>query len=201
MDRDSIIDTLTAAFSDGSLPMEEFERRVELANRTDTADALRALVEDLPRPAADAPPLPARTGRSVATRRTAVAGRPSLAYLENPGPSPGQGEIVSIFSSNRRVGRWTAPLKLEIESIFGSGYVDLREALIPREGMRIEAVGIFGSTSIVVPEGVNVRVESTTIFGSVTGGEIRAEDPSAPTIVIEAVAIFGSVGVQVKSRE
>ncbi len=173
--------------------MEEFERRVELANRTDSADALRALITDLPRHVSDSPPAPApapaRTSGTVP------------AYLENPGRPPAQDELISIFSTNHRVGRWTASRKMEVTSIFGSGNVDLREAMIPRGGIKIEAVGIFGSTTIVVPEGVNVRVQRVTIFGSVSDGGNRIENPSAPTLEIEAIGIFGSVNILVKARE
>ena len=186
-ERERVIDRLTAAYASNALTVEEFERRVESANKSDDAARLRELLTDLPRETADAPPVPARADRDAA-------------YLINRGRVPKKDEFAAIFSSAERVGTWTAALRFEAAAIFGSGHIDLRNALIPREGMKIEAAGIFGSLSIVVPEGVNLRVRNFSIFGSATGGGSVPGDPDAPTIEIEAVGIFGSCAVKVSRR-
>jgi hypothetical protein len=54
-ERDRTIDALTAAFAAGELTMEEFEKRVETANRTNDEIALRRLLADLPRFSGDMP--------------------------------------------------------------------------------------------------------------------------------------------------
>jgi hypothetical protein len=185
--REATIERLTAAFTEGLLPMEEFERRVELANRTEESEALRSLTADLPRVQGDRPP--------ERTKRNSTG-----TYLINEGKAPTKDEVVSIFSSVQRTGNWAAPRKLDAVALFGSSHVDLRDALLPRDGIKIDAVAIFGSVSIIVPEGVNLRVRNVAIFGSAGGGGNRLEDEDAPTIEIEAVGIFGSANVLIKRR-
>jgi hypothetical protein len=185
-ERESTIQRLTEAFANGILPMEEFERRVELANRTAEREALRLIAADLPLAREDRQPARAKSN--------------SGAYLVNSGRVPEKDEVVSLFSSVQRVGNWTAPHKLDAVALFGSSHIDLRNALIPREGMHIDSVGIFGSVTIIVPEGVNVHVKNVAIFGSAAGGGTQIEDEDAPTIEIEAVGIFGSASVQIKRR-
>jgi hypothetical protein len=182
--------------------MDEFERRVELANRADDSAALRKLVEGLPLDAADFAPPPARVQGASGAKDGGSAPRADResAYLVNRGRVPKKDEFAAIFSSAERVGSWTAALHFEAAAIFGSGHIDLRNALIPREGIKIEGVGIFGSLTIVVPEGVNLRVRNISIFGSATGGGNSLNDPDAPTIEIEAVGIFGSCAVKVSKR-
>ena len=79
-------------------------------------------------------------------------------------------------------------------AIFGGVDCDLRDAIVEKD-CRILAVAIFGGVDIIAPKGVNVKVESTSIFG---GTEDTCErDPAAPvTIYIDTVSIFG--GVEIK---
>uniref|UniRef100_UPI0026EC23E0 LiaF domain-containing protein n=1 Tax=Gracilinema caldarium TaxID=215591 RepID=UPI0026EC23E0 len=91
----------------------------------------------------------------------------------------------------------TLPKRLDSVAILGSCLIDLRQADIPPQGGRIEAVGIFGSVQILVPPGLNVRVNGVSILGSTSGNGDIVGDPAAPWVEIEAVAIFGSVEVKV----
>lgn len=79
-------------------------------------------------------------------------------------------------------------------AVFGGVDCDLRDALIEQD-CRIKAVAIFGGVDIIAPKGVNVKVESTSIFGGTD--DTCERDPSAPvTIYIDTVSIFG--GVEIK---
>lgn len=194
--RDAVMERLTSAYARGIIDVEEFERRAAEVAGSAVGDDLKRLVADLPRDPEEAPPPPA-AGRGTPRAAERAA---SASFRVNPGPSPARGEIVALFSSSQRVGRWTAPRRLEAIGLFGSCHVDLRDADIPADGMKIEAVGIFGSVGVIVPEGVEVRVSSVAVFGSSGGGD-RAGEPGAPVVEIEAVGIFGSAGVVVKPRD
>lgn len=223
-DRDRTIEALTAAFAAGELSMDEFERRVETANRTDDAATLRQMLSDLP-PEYQLLPQGFTTTGSSSSAKAKPYGRdwkdaawhyrdryrhgpqgPDATYsmgtrgsADNSMGCRGRGKAdqVAIFSSSRRVGRWTLAKKLDSVAIFGSCLIDLRQADIIPEGGRIEAVALFGSVQILVPPGLNVRVSGVPIFGSVTGSGDIIGDDDAPWIDIEGVAIFGSVEIKV----
>ena len=61
------------------------------------------------------------------------------------------------------------------------------------KGMDLEA--IFGGIDIFVPEGYNVKVESTSIFGGVDNKKMTFDEKNK-TIYIKAVCIFGGVDVK-----
>jgi hypothetical protein len=204
-ERDRTIDALTAAFAAGELSMDEFERRVETANRSDDAATLRRLLADLTRFASDTPSTMTTTGPGAHWS----TGSRSSGSSHYSGPwgagkdndygrrRAGKADQVAIFSSSRRIGRWTLAKKLDSVAIFGSCLIDLRQADIPPEGGRIDGVALFGSVQILVPQGLNVRVNGVSIFGSATGSGDIVGDDDAPWIDIEGVAIFGSVEVKV----
>ncbi|AEJ20296.1 DUF1707 SHOCT-like domain-containing protein [Gracilinema caldarium] len=194
-ERDRTIDALTAAFAAGDLSMEEFEARVAIANRSDDSVQLRRLLADLPREFQQAPVGFTTTG-SVASRDWKQYAQE---YKDRYRHADRKADQVAIFSSSRRVGRWTLTKQLDSVAIFGSCLIDLRQADIPPVGGRIEAVGLFGSVQILVPPGLNVRVSGVSIFGSATGSGDIIGDSDAPWVEIEGVAIFGSVEVKVVS--
>lgn len=193
MDRDEAVERLTKAFSAGTIDMDEFERRVDQAQTADEME-LRRLLRDLDR---DAGPSSSPAGRRP---RTDPAPGATESFIVNEGRVPRKGEFAAIFSSAERRGSWTAPQKLDAAAIFGSGHLDLREARLPARGMRIAAAAIFGSLGVIVPEGVNVRIRGFSIFGSSSGSDEIFVRDGAPWIEIEAVAIFGSCGVQIRPR-
>ena len=82
----------------------------------------------------------------------------------------------------------------ELTAIFGGVECDLRGAIIEKD-CKIKATAIFGGIDIFVPNGVNVKVSSTNIFGG-TGDECEHMPNSPVTIYVEAVSIFGGVDLK-----
>ena len=82
----------------------------------------------------------------------------------------------------------------EFNAIFGGIECDLRGAIVEHDCM-IKANGVFGGVDILLPKGVNVKVDSNAVFGGVD--ELYTNDPDAPvTIYIKAAAIFGGVDIK-----
>lgn len=82
-----------------------------------------------------------------------------------------------------------------LEAVFGGVQCDLREAKI-EEDVMITANSTFGGITIRVPEDVNVKVASTSVFGGVSDNRKRRDEEAEHTVYINATCIFG--GVEVK---
>lgn len=81
----------------------------------------------------------------------------------------------------------------ELTAAFGSVKCDLRNALIEKD-CAIKVSAVFGGIDILVPSNVNVKVDSTSIFGGITNKTDSYKD--APTIYINGICMFG--GVEIK---
>ena len=82
----------------------------------------------------------------------------------------------------------------EFVAIFGGIDADLRGAIIEKDCV-IDATAVFGGISIKVPHGVNVKVESTSIFGGTDNKAKRDHIDGIPTIYIKTVSIFGGADI------
>ncbi len=83
----------------------------------------------------------------------------------------------------------------ELYALFGGVTCDLREAFIEQDCV-IKANAIFGGIDILVPEGVNVKVHSTSIFGGVDSKKHQNSSGNSYTIFVHANCIFGGVDIK-----
>ncbi len=85
----------------------------------------------------------------------------------------------------------------ELTAVFGGIDFDMRDAKL-KEDVAIEADAIFGGITIFVPEGANVEVCSTSLFGGASDkrGSSKKDEKKTPTIYVDATAVFG--GVEIK---
>ena len=82
----------------------------------------------------------------------------------------------------------------KLDAVFGGIKCDLRGAVINGDCV-INASAVFGGIDIYVPENLNVKVSSNSIFGGVSGKE-RRNNPSNHTLYLNVTCLFG--GVEVK---
>ena len=94
---------------------------------------------------------------------------------------------------------WQAPRNLTTLCVFGGCNIDFRKAVVPEEGVAISCLCLFGGVDIVVPPGMRVRVRGVGIFGGFDRTANEVDDPYAPTIVVEGLALFGGVSVRVRA--
>ena len=83
----------------------------------------------------------------------------------------------------------------EISAIFGGVKCDLRHAIIEKD-CAITASAIFGGIDIYLPDNVNVKISSNSIFGGVSEEKHRPYVEGAVTVYINATCIFG--GAEIK---
>lgn len=81
----------------------------------------------------------------------------------------------------------------ELTATFGGVKCDLRNAIIEKD-CAIQVSAIFGGIDIFVPDNINVKVSSNSIFGGMSNK--TAAHPNAPTIYISGTCMFG--GVEIK---
>ena len=81
------------------------------------------------------------------------------------------------------------------DAVFGGIEMDLRQAII-EEDCVLELTAIFGGIDILLPEGVNVDIKSTSIFGGISDKRKKTDVDSAPTVYIDGTCMFGGVDVK-----
>ncbi len=81
----------------------------------------------------------------------------------------------------------------ELNAIFGGIECDLRNAVIEKD-CAVKASAIFGGIDILVPDNVNVKVDSVSIFGGVSNKTAAKKD--APTIYVSGTCLFGGVDIK-----
>ncbi len=110
------------------------------------------------------------------------------------GKKEGQESIIATFSA-QKVDKDNEEFKsAELEAIFGSVMLNLRNANISNEAY-IKSTSIFGGIEIIVPSGVNVKVKSTPIFGGVSN-RCKNQKENEKTIYIDAFSLFGGVDIK-----
>lgn len=85
--------------------------------------------------------------------------------------------------------------KVKIKTFMGGVNLDLRNASIS-EDIKIKCKSFMGGINIRVPEGVNVVIQGTSLFGGVTNFVPTLEGEGIPTIYIEAVQVIGGLCVK-----
>ncbi len=100
----------------------------------------------------------------------------------------------AVFSSQKIELKEINANRIKTEVVFGAIRLNLREAEL-KDNMMIESGAIFGNILINVPEDVNVKIISTSIFGTVTDRVKRNYVENNKTICINATTLFGGVNI------
>lgn len=83
----------------------------------------------------------------------------------------------------------------ELNAVFGGIKCDLRGAIIEKDCV-INASAIFGGIDIFVPDYVNIKVRSNSIFGGVSDKKHTNSPNNTVTLYINGTGLFG--GVEIK---
>ncbi|MGW7369242.1 DUF1707 SHOCT-like domain-containing protein [Streptomyces sp. NPDC054841] len=177
-DRDRIADILREALAEGRIDAEEHSDRIDSVYRAKTVGELEPLVRDLPttRPR----PQPA-----------------SYKYGPEDTSAPAD-NLVAVFSSSTRKGRWRVGPRTNAFSLFGSIEIDLTEAMFGQRLTVINATSIFGNVEVRVPENISLRGSGTGVFGNFEVLTLEATDPEAPVVVVNGYSVFGNVEAKPK---
>lgn len=87
----------------------------------------------------------------------------------------------------------------EIICAFGGGQLDMREAVLNKDGAKLSIVCAFGGVDLIVPEDMKVKVTGIPVFGGWSNKTSNTEGKAGPTLEIDAVVAFG--GFEIKNHE
>lgn len=181
--KERVVQDLADHFAQDRLSLPEYERRVELAYRASSVDALKDLTRDL------APLPPAR----IAPAAMATPGELRLAPLTRPKT------FLALMSGVVRRGTWTAPARIRAVACMGGIGLDLREATLTAPVTDIYVFALMGGVEIIVPPGVRLETDGFAIMGGFEDQlkEPASRDPDLPVIRVRGLAIMGGVEARV----
>lgn len=187
-DRDRIADILRDAVAEGRLTAEEHADRIDSVYRAKTVAELEPLVQDLPAPGGGARREPAPAAYDP-LGPTDPAEHSGAVTAEN---------LVAVFSSSTRKGRWRIGRRTNAFALFGSVEIDLTEALFGQRLTVINATSLFGNVEVRVPENITLRGSGTGIFGNFEVDTLEAHNPEAPVVVVNGYSVFGNIEAKPK---
>lgn len=103
----------------------------------------------------------------------------------------------AIFSRLERRGPWNIPVRSSWRSIFGTVVLDLRQARLAGPDSELVISNVFGTVTVVVPDGVAVEVTGGGMFASQVIDTPALPPPAgAPTLRIRASGPGGTLYVR-----
>lgn len=107
--------------------------------------------------------------------------------------------LHATFGSIRREGRWVVPVRVPLLALFGTVELDLREAILQRRHIVIDAQVLAGRIRMIVPDGVRVDVTGRSILSS-SDVRVRPEG-SGPVVEVSGMLVLGSVKARTPKRK
>ncbi len=188
-DRHRVAEVLRHAAGEGRIDLHELDQRLEATYQAKTYGELVPITVDLPVAGSVHPPTPANMDPSVS--------RPAGL----PVPAADHASSVSILSDVKRVGVWQPGDSHTAFTLMGGVTLDLREAVLVRRELVINASAVMGEIKVIVNATTAVVVEGVGVMGEYS--ESRPRVPAelgadSPVVRLRGIALMGSVHVQRK---
>jgi len=109
---------------------------------------------------------------------------------------PAAGEITAVLGNESRKGHWVVPAQLTVRSVLGDCHLEMQQAVIGQHVTTVDATVRFGSMTIFVPDGIDVRMTGRAVLGA-KSSELSGEPrPGAPVIVVHCDVFCGAIAVR-----
>jgi len=110
------------------------------------------------------------------------------------------GEISALLGNESRKGSWVVPPHLTLRSVLGDVHLEMQHAVIRQHVTTIDATVRFGSVTIFVPDGIEVRLTGRAVLGA-KSSTLRGEPrPGAPVIEVRCDVLCGALTVREPAR-
>jgi len=179
--RDRTITALCQHFANDRLTVEEFEQRLDVANRAGAVSDLDALLSDLP---ATTSPAPAAMPFAAAP----------TSHIRD------QQTLVAIMGGVERKGRWQPARSTLVVAVMGGAELDFREVQLPPGETEITLICVMGGAELIVRPDMNIDTGGFAIMGGFASRhDVQpGHDPNAPVLKINGFALMGGVDLQVR---
>jgi hypothetical protein len=170
-DREEALRALRQALVDGRITAEQHSERVSKVLAARYIAELENLTADIPH----------------GERLTVKADNAALVRA-------GTQQARAILRSASLRPRGEVAQRLRSWAVWGNAEIDLRDAVIPSDGLDVKVWAYLGDVTVVVPPNVRVSLVATPLLGRVvddTGSPV-----AAPTVRIRALALFGDINVR-----
>jgi uncharacterized protein DUF1707/cell wall-active antibiotic response 4TMS protein YvqF len=188
-DRDRAAAVLSEAMAEGRLTAEEHSERLDAIYAARTGADIAPIVSDLPGAAGALAPAGLMLPQPVSAWSATPAGKPA--------------RMISIFSGTEKKGAWQVPADIDTVNVFGGTSLDLRQAVLPGNEIRIRAICVFGGVDITVPPEMTVIDSGFSLFGGrdTPSDSDEAAQPGAPVLRLHGICIVGGISVSRKRRK
>lgn len=171
-ERDQALAALRDAVGEGRLTLEELAARSELALGARTREELARVTADLP-----------------------------ALHPAEPGCTAGRRWLFGIMGGGTHRGRWRVAPSVAVVNVMGGTDLDLRQAVVEGDEVRITIWSLMGGSTITVPEGVDVAMGGFALMG---GDDLDVEGPparvGAPVVRVRAYSLMGGNTVKTAAR-
>lgn len=181
--REETIDQLIFNYSHGVISSAAFERRLDQAMNSESHKEIVDLVADLT----------LKADNSYNDRKEHQF-TPSYSTSNNDDVL----SLKSILGNVERSGQWYVPKVITVNSILGEAMLDFTDAVFQHQNVIIKLNCLLGSSTIYVPENVNVVCKTYGIVSSIENKAPSLAGRQAPNITVEGKVVLGSLNVSIK---
>ena len=101
---------------------------------------------------------------------------------------------IAVFGGQRFRAEKGSFFGAKLLAVFGGVNCDLTEISVA-QGSTVYAIAIFGGIDIRVPENINVKVRSFSLFGGTSDRRETPNDENAPVLYIKSFNLFGGTDI------
>lgn len=185
-ERDRCVQRLSDAFAADVLDVDEFERRVDLAHKAESVEALVSLRDDLE--------VEPSTNTELVTALD-PARQQALALAQ-----PASGWCIGIMGGGERRGQWRVPRKMRAAAIMGGMELDYREAIFAPGVSTLHLVACMGGVDIIVPPNLAIECNGAGVMGAFASMERcpPVPDPDQPLLRISGLSVMGAFEISTR---
>jgi hypothetical protein len=192
VDRERVAEALRQAAGDGRLTLTELEERLDATFKARTYGDLQPITADLPQG-----PYPIPGATTSPQRRPTYPDPAAFAAAAAPGTPATTERMTAILSEEKRQGRWEVPPRIDVTAMLGEVKLDFTEAIVRSREVDINVGVILGSVTLIVPDGIDVRLEpGTNVLGERKMKLQAPVTPGGPVYRVRGFVVLGEITVR-----